>query len=188
MEPDIEQKIKEMQSQISELQSRVTDIEDTHKDQLAMIVMSGDMDKILATMVVAVGAAAMDTEVKLFFTFWSIAALRDPKKKVSGKSFMAKMFGMMLPKGRNHLKLSKMNMGGYGPKIIRKLMKKQKVFSLDEFFQQAADLDIEIVICEMSMDLMGIKKEEIIDYPNLSYGGVATFLADANESRIQLFI
>jgi len=81
-----------------------------------------------------------------------------------------------------------MNMGGYGPKIIRKLMKKQKVFSLDEFFQQAADLDIEIVICEMSMDLMGIKKEEIIDYPNLSYGGVATFLADANESRIQLFI
>jgi len=71
-----------MQSQIAELQNRVTDIEDTHKDQLAMIVMSGDMDKILATMVVAVGAAAMDTEVKLFFTFWSIAALRDPKKKV----------------------------------------------------------------------------------------------------------
>lgn len=184
----IEQKIKGLQDQISKLKNRVTDIEETHKDQLSMVIMSGDMDKILATMVIAVGAAAMDTEVKLFFTFWSITALRDPKKKVHGKNFISKMFGVMLPKGRNNLKLSKMNMGGYGPKIIRKLMKKQNVFSLDEFFQQAAELGIEIDICEMSMNLMGFKKEEMIDYPNLGYAGVATFLADANESRIQLFI
>ncbi|VAW29974.1 hypothetical protein MNBD_BACTEROID07-663, partial [hydrothermal vent metagenome] len=156
---EVEEKIKELQAQIIGLQNRVTDIEETHKDQLSMIVMSGDMDKILATMVVAVGAAAMDTEVKLFFTFWSIAALRDPKKKIKGKSSVAKMFGRMLPKGRNDLKLSKMNMGGYGPKMMKKLMKKQKVFSLDEFFEQAGELGIEIVICEMSMDLMGFKKE-----------------------------
>ncbi len=185
---EIEEKIKALQAQVTELQSKVTDIENTHKDQLSMVIMSGDMDKILAAMVIAVGAAAMDTEVKLFFTFWSIAALRDSKKKVSGRNFISKMFGMMLPKGRNNLKLSKMNMWGYGPKIIRKLMKKQNVFSLDEFFQQAADLGIEIVICEMSMNLMGFKKEEMINYPNLGYAGVATFLADANESRIQLFI
>ncbi len=188
MEQEIEQKIKDLQAQINKLKDKVTDIEETHKDELSIVVMSGDMDKILATMIIAVGAAALDTEVKLFFTFWGITALRDPKKKVKGKNFISTMFGMMLPKGRNKLKLSKLNMSGIGPKMIKGLMKKQNVYSLDELFQQAAELGIEINICEMSMDLMGFKKEEMIDYPKLSYAGVATFLVDANESRNQLFI
>ena len=94
----------------------------------------------------------------------------------------------MLPKGKNKLNLSKMNMAGIGPVMIQSLMKKQGVLSLDQMFKEAAELGIEITICEMSMNLMGFKKEEMIDYPDLRYAGAATFVADANESSIQLFI
>ena len=188
MDKEIEQKIKDLQTQISELKEKIADIEDTTKDQLSMAIVSGDMDKILAAMVLALAAAAMDTKVKLFFSFFFFFSLRDKNKKVKSKDFLSKMFGIMLPKGRNKLKLSKMNMAGMGPKMIKYLMKKQNVLSLDEMFKQAAELGIEIIICEMSMGLMGIKKEEIIDYPYLSYAGAATFVADAGESSAQLFI
>ncbi len=178
----------EFESQLSDLQKKVGKLEKGTKDQLSMVVFSGDMDKILAAMIISNGAAAMDTQPKLFFTFWATAALRDPKKSVSGKNFISKMFGMMLPKGSNKLKLSKMNMFGMGPMMIKGLMKKQKVASLEEMFATAAELGVEINVCEMSMNLMGFKKEELIDYPNLKICGVATFLADASESKIQLFI
>jgi len=188
MDKNIEDQIKNLQKQINELKERATDIEDSHKDQLALVVLSGDMDKVLAAMIIAVGAAAMDTKVKMFFTFWAIAALRDKKKHAKGKDFISKMFGIMLPRGKNKLKLSKMNMEGLGPLMIKRLMKKQHVMSLDDMFEQAGELGIEVNICQMSMDLMGLKKDEMIDYPDLSYAGVATFLADAGESRMQLFI
>ncbi len=188
MNTNTEIKFDQLQSQIDELKEKVSNIEETHEDKLSLVVFSGDLDKILAAMIIAVGAAAMDTEVKVFFTFWATAALRDKKKKAKGKDIVSKMFGLMLPKGRNKLKLSKMNMVGMGPKMIKSLMKRQNVMSLDEMFKQAGELGVEINICEMSMNLMGFKKEEIIDYPNLDYAGVATFLADAGESRMQLFI
>lgn len=94
----------------------------------------------------------------------------------------------MLPNGKNKLKLSKMNMAGMGPMMIKYLMKKQGVLSLDQMFKEAAEMGIEITICEMSMNLMGFKKEEMIDYPNLRYAGATTFVAEANESSTQLFI
>ncbi len=188
MKDDINKQINELKEQINSIKERVTDIEETHKDQLSLVVMSGDLDRILASMIIAVGAAAMDTKVKMFFTFWGTAALRSPNKKGKGKDFISKMFGLMLPKGRNKLKLSKMNMAGIGSMMIKTLMKKQNVMSLDEMFKQAGELGVEINVCEMSMNLMGFKKEEMIDYPKLSYAGVATFLVDADESRMQLFI
>jgi len=130
----------------------------------------------------------MDTQVKLFFSFWSLSALRDPKKHPKGKDFISKMFGIMLPTGKDKLSLSNMNMGGMGPMMIKMLMKKQNVMSLGEMFKQAGELGIEITICEMSMGLMGFKAEEMIDYPHLRYAGAATFVADAGESAMQLFI
>jgi peroxiredoxin family protein len=157
-------------------------------EQLSMVVFSGDLDKILAAMIIATGAAAYDMKVKLFFTFWGIAALRDQKKNVTGKSLISKMFGFMLPRGMNKLALSKMNMAGMGTAMIKNIMKKNKVASLPEMFKIAGELGIQINICEMSMNLMGFKKEEMIDYPGLTICGVATFLSDAQESKIQLFI
>ncbi len=178
----------EIDKQIQELKEQVSKLEKGTKDQLSMVVFSGDLDKILAAMIIATGAAAFDMKVKLFFTFWATAALRDPKKSVKGKHIMAKMFGMMLPKGSGRLKLSKMNMCGMGTSMMKGLMKKNKVASLEEMFSTAGELGIDINICEMSMNLMGFKKEEMIDYPNLAICGVATFLSDAQESKIQLFI
>lgn len=178
----------ELEKQIQELQKKVESLEKGTKDQLSMVVFSGDLDKILAAMIISTGATAMDTKVKLFFTFWAISALRDPKKKAKGKNFMEKMFGMMLPRGMRKIKLSKMNMAGMGTSMIKGIMKKHKVASIEELFAIAAELGVEINICEMSMNLMGFKKEEMIDYPNLKICGVATFLADASESKIQLFI
>lgn len=188
MEKSNEVNVQQMQMQIDELKSKIEKIENARKDQLSIAVVSGDLDKILAAMVISIGAAAMDTQVKLFFSFWSLSALRDPKKSPKGKDFISKMFGIMLPKGKNKLSLSNMNMCGIGPKMIKYLMKKQNVMSLETMFKEAGELGIEIVVCEMSMGLMGFKKDEFIDYPQLSFGGAATFVADASESSIQLFI
>jgi len=179
---------QDFSTEIDKLKEQVRSLNEGTKDQMTMVVFSGDLDKLLAAMIIATGAAAMDTQVKLFFTFWATAALRDKNKTPSGKDFMSKMFGFMLPKGSEATKLSKMNMCGMGTEMLKNLMKKKKVPNLKELIEMAGDLDVEISICEMSMDLMGFKKEEMIDYPNLKYCGVATFLKDANESKVQLFI
>jgi peroxiredoxin family protein len=188
MQQEISNQLNEIQEQVDILKKKITSLENSRKDQLSIAIVSGDMDKILAAMVISLAAAAMDTHVKLFFSFWSLSALRDKKKKAKGKDFISKMFGIMLPGERNKLKLSNMNMAGMGPFMIKYLMKRQGVLSLDQMFKEASELGVEITVCEMSMNLMGFKKEEMIDYPNLRYAGAATFVSEANESSIQLFI
>ena len=180
--------LESLRNELEQLKAKITRLEKSRKDQLSIAIVSGDMDKILAAMIISLAAAAMDSQVKLFFSFWALSALRDPEKKAKGKDLISKMFGIMLPKGRNRLKLSNMNMCGMGPVMIKKLMKKQNVLSLDEMFHQAAELGIEITVCEMSMNMMGFKKEEMIDYPHLRYAGATTFVADAGESSMQWFI
>lgn len=179
----------ELEAQVANLEKQIKMLKgNQQKDQLSIVVFSGELDKILAAMIISTGARAMDMEVKLFFTFWATSMLRDPDKNVGGKDFMSKMFGFMLPKGSKKLKLSKLNMGGIGTAMLKDLMKKKNVASLEDLLATAAELGVEINICQMSMDLMGFKKEEMIDYPNLKYVGVGTYLADAGESRVQLFI
>lgn len=182
------EQLAQLQKEIDALSKKVTMLENSRKDQLSIAVVSGDFDKILASMVIALAAAANDTQVKLFFSFWALSALRDEKKKAKNKDFISRMFGVMLPKGRNKLGLSNLNMMGMGPVMIKHLMKKKNVLSIDRMFKEAGELGIEITICEMSMDLMGFKKEEIIDYPNLRYAGASTFVNEGLESSIQLFI
>ena len=180
--------VTDIEAQLRELEKKVEDLGPAQENKLSMIVFSGDLDKLLAAMIIATGAAAMGMKVVLFFTFWGTAALRKPEAKVAGKDFMSKMFGWMLPRGRNKVTLSKMNMGGMGTAMMKGLMKKKNAPSPDQLFDMAAQLGVEIKVCEMSMDLMGFKREEMIDYQNLSYCGVAKFLEEANNSRIQLFI
>ena len=130
----------------------------------------------------------MGMDAVMFFTFWGTALLRDKTKGVGGKDVMGKMFGAMLPKGTSDLKLSKMNMGGMGTAMMKSLMKKKNVASLEQMLEMAEELGVRIFICEMTMDLMGFKREEMIDYKNLTYCGVAKFLEEAQNSRIQMFI
>ncbi len=158
------------------------------ENKLTMIVFSGELDKHLAALIIATGAAAMGMKVVLFYTFWGTAALRSPKKKANGKNLIEKMFGIMLPRGNNKLILSKMHTLGAGTAMIKGLMKKKHIASLDEMYEMAGALGVQIYVCEMSMDLMGMKMEEMIDYPNMRSAGVATMLADAKESSVQFFI
>lgn len=188
MDTSTEITMDKLLAELETLKERTGRLENSRKDQLSIAIVSGDMDKILAAMIISLAAATMDSQVKLFFSFWALSALRDPKKKAKEKDFISKMFGIMLPKGRNKLKLSQMNMCGLGPKMIKILMKKQNVMSLDAMFKEAAALGVEITVCEMSMNLMGFKKEEMIDYPYLRYAGATTFVADAGESSMQWFI
>jgi peroxiredoxin family protein len=187
MQEEIQQ-IQQLQQQVDKLQKKVEKMQNSRKDQLSIACVSGDLDKVLATMIISIAAAAMDTKVKIFFSFWALSALRDKHKSAKGKDIISKMFGFMLPKGKNKLKLSNMNMCGMGPMMIKYLMKKQNVLSMEDMFKTAGELGVEIIVCEMSMSLMGFKKEEMIDYPHLSYAGAATFVADAGESAAQLFV
>jgi peroxiredoxin family protein len=181
--------VKALEKQVAELQSQLDALKQkSTSNKLSLIVFSGDLDKALAAFVIATGAVAMGMEANMFFTFWGTPLLRDKRKHVSGKDAMGKMFGTMLPTGTTQAKLSKMNLGGMGTVMMKTLMKKKNVSSLQELLALAEELEVNILICEMSMDLMGFKREEMIDYKYLTYGGVASFLAEAADSKIQLFI
>jgi len=182
-------KLKELEAQFAEVKTQLEALQEkTQENKLSMIVFSGDLDKALASLIIATGAVAMGLDVVMFFTFWGTPLLRDKGKKVGGKDMMGKMFGTMLPTGTGDLKLSKMNMGGMGTAMMKSLMKKKNVASMEEMLELAGEMGVKIYICEMSMDLMGFKREEMIDYPGLDYAGVATFLDEAIDSKMQLFI
>lgn len=151
-----------------------------------MIVFSGDLDKAIASFIIANGAASMDRKVTMFFTFWGLNILRKNQKVKVPKNTIEKMFGAMMPRGSKKLGISRMNMGGMGAKMIRGVMKSKNVSSLEELIEAAIDSGIRIVACQMSMDVMGIKPEELID--GVEIGGVATFLGSAETSDTNLFI
>ncbi len=167
--PNLEEMIKQLTARVDELE------ENAPGDNLSLGVISGDLDYTIATFIIALGAAAYDMQVDLFFTFWAIASLRDPKKKVK-KDFLGKMFGAMLPASSKKLPLSKMQMMGMGPPMIRSVMKMHKAKSLEELMKEAAEFGVRIHVCTMSMDVMGIKKEELIDYPHMDFVGVGSFV------------
>ncbi len=182
--------IEQLQQQVESLREELEEIKSSSlpEDKLSMVVFSGDLDKLLAAFIIATGAMAMYEEVVMFFTFWATAALRDPNKTPKGKDFMSKMFGSMLPKGADKVVLSKMNMGGMGTNMLKGLMQKKNVMSLDKLIKQAGDSGVKIYVCQMSMDLMGFSQEELIDYPDMKPAGVAKFLQEAGSSKASLFI
>ena len=150
------------------------------------ILFSDDLDKTLATFVLANGAAATGKKVTIFFTFWGLNAIKKAQKPVVKKDFFGKAFGWMLPSDTSKLKLSKMNMGGMGSKMMRFIMDKKGIASLETLRQQAIDNGVEFIACQMSMDVMGIHKEELLD--NVTIGGVATYMDRAEEANVNLFI
>ncbi len=153
-----------------------------------IIVFSGDLDKVMAAFIIANGAAAMGDEVTMFFTFWGLNTLRKPEKVQvkTKKSFLQAMFGWMMPRGADKLGISKMNFGGMGAPMMKMVMKQQNVTSLPELIQTAKDQGIKMIACTMSMDVMGIREEELMD--GLEYAGVATYLGEADEANVNLFI
>ena len=152
----------------------------------SMIVFSGELDKAIASFIIANGAAAMGNQVTLFFTFWGLNILRKDGPVKADKNMMEKMFAKMMPQGSKKLPLSNMNMMGIGPQMIRGIMEKKGIDSLEELIENAVDNGVRLVACQMTMDMLGIKKEELIS--GVEVGGVATFLGSADESNMSLFI
>jgi len=151
-----------------------------------IVMFSGELDKAMASMIIANGAAAMGDDVTIFFTFWGLNVLRKAQKIKVKKEFMEKMFGWMMPRGAEKLGLSKMNFGGAGAVMMKSMMKKKRVASLPYLIEQAQEMGVKMIACTMSMDVMGIKKEELIDGVELA--GVASYLGEADGSNVNLFI
>ena len=156
------------------------------EDGKTIIVFSGDFDKVMASFIIANGAAAMGRKVTMFFTFWGLTALRRQEKVKVKKSFMERMFGFMLPRGFNKLGLSRMNMAGMGTAMMKKIMNDKNVSTLEDLVKKAMENGVHIMACSMSMDVMGIRPEELID--GVEIVGVGTYLGNAEESNVNLFI
>lgn len=151
-----------------------------------IILFSGDYDKAMAAYIIANGAAAYDHNVTIFHTFWGLNALRKDEPIKANKRFLEKMFEKMMPRGPEKMGLSKMQYAGIGPKLIKSVMKKHNALPLVNLIEMAEEQDINLVACTMTMDLLGLKKEELRE--SSQYAGVAAYLADAEDGNVNLFI
>lgn len=158
----------------------------TTKDQeVTIVVHSGDFDKLMAAFIIATGAAASGKPVSMFFTFWGLNALRNGSR-ARGKSFLERLTSWMSPRHPDATPSSRMNMFGIGPRFFRALMKKNNVQRLSDMIDTAQQLGVRLIACRMSMGIMGVQENELVD--QIDYGGVATYLADAGSAKLNLFI
>jgi peroxiredoxin family protein len=178
--------MKELLERLSSLEQRVEGLEETQpEDKIALVVFSGDLDRVLAAFVIATGAAALGQEVSMFFTFWGLSVLKKDSS-LSGKDLFEKMMSVMSPSNSTQLPVSKMNYFGVGAKMLRQMMKDNNVSSLEEMIDMAKEMDVKLLACEMSKDVMGIQDDELMD--GLESAGVAAFLGESLRSRTNLFI
>lgn len=158
----------------------------TEKKKTTIVLFSGDYDKVMAAYIIANGAAAYDHEVTIFHTFWGLNALRKEEHVPVKKGFMEKMFGKMMPRGTDKMGLSKMNFLGMGPKMIKNVMKKHNAMALPNLVEMAQEQEVKLIACTMTMDLLGLQKDELLD--NIEYAGVGAYIGDAEDGNVNLFI
>ena len=158
----------------------------TEKKKTTIILFSGDYDKAMAAYIIANGAAAYDHEVTIFHTFWGLNALRKDEPISLKKGILEKMFAKMMPRGSDKMGLSNMNFAGMGPKMIKHVMKKHNAMSLPNLIELAQEQEIKLIACTMTMDLLGLQQEELLD--GIEYAGVAAYLAEAEDGNVNLFI
>ncbi len=182
----VAQAVAGLEDKVEGALSRLAEVEENQlTDRCTIVVFSGDFDRLFASFIIANGAAAMGMEVSMFFTFWGLTTIK--KQTIyAGKTIPEKMISMMLPGGPKTVGTSRLNMMGMGPAFFKHLMGKHNVESLEDLIALAKDMDVRLVACQMSMGIMGIQKEELLD--DIEYGGVATYLGDAGDSRTTLFI
>ena len=175
-----------IEERLERIEGRLDRIEQVlPEDKVAIVVFSGDLDRVLASFVIATGAAAMGQEVSMFFTFWGLSVLKRDSS-LAGKSLFEKMMSVMTPGSTRDLPVSKMNYFGIGAKMLRKMMADKNVSSLEEMIEMARELGVRMLACEMSRDVMGIKDAELVK--GFESAGVASFLAESLRSRTNLFI
>ncbi len=181
--------IQALESQVAELRSEIEALKkNAPADKITIGVLSGELDKVYTAFVLATGAVAMGMEVVMYFTFWALAALRDKNKVVEDKDGVEKILGANLPRGAGEVKLAENNLGGIDTAAFLELMEKSNIPSLEQMISMAAEFGVRIYLSDKSTELLGFERDEFIDYPGLDYAGVATFLHEAKNSRVQLFI
>ncbi|MBF0705740.1 MULTISPECIES: DsrE/DsrF/DrsH-like family protein [Bacillales] len=158
----------------------------SEQKKTTIVLFSGDYDKAMAAYIIANGAAAYDHEVTIFHTFWGLNALRKDQQVEVNKGFLEKMFGKMMPRGADKMGLSKMNYGGMGKKMIKNVIKKHNVTELPQLIELAQEQEVKLVACTMTMDLLGLQKDELLE--EIEYAGVAAYLGDAEDGNVNLFI
>lgn len=180
----------ELINRIDTLQNRIDELEEQTPDSNSMNLMVFDShrDRLLAAFVMATGAAACGMNVRMFFTFWGTAALKNGGPQSRGKSLVEWAFGWMLPSAAGNTKLSQMDMLGVGRRLMQSEMARKNIADIDELMETASDLGVKISVCEMSMKLMGIQREELIDYPNLEFCGAAQFVDYAARANTTLVL
>ncbi len=179
-------RIQALEERLRDLETRLAHVEgQVAEDRVALVVFSGDLDRVLAAFVIATGAATMGQQVSMFFTFWGLSVLKKTTE-FSGKTLFQKMMALMSPGSSKSLPVSKMNYFGVGAKMLRSMLKEKNVNSLEEMISLARELGVRMIACEMSRDVMGIKESELV--AGLEYGGVASFLGDSLKARTSLFI
>ncbi|MFC4103391.1 DsrE/DsrF/DrsH-like family protein [Paenibacillus xanthanilyticus] len=159
---------------------------EANKKKTTIVLFSGDYDKAMAAFIIANGAAAYDHDVTIFFTFWGLNTLRQDGPVQTNKGLLERLFGWMMPRGANKLGLSKMHMAGMGPQMIKHVMKKHNALTLPQLIELAQEQGVKLVACTMTMDLLGLRREELIE--DLELGGVATYLGEASDGNVNLFI
>ena len=170
---------------VKELEGRIAKLEDKGNN-LTIVLFSGDFDKAVAAFIIANGAVAMGKEVTIFATFWGLDVIKKSSFSTAGRGLLEKMVLMMRPKGAGALATSQMNFGGIGPKLFRFMMGRKNIESLESLIEMAKELGVTIIGCQMTMDLMGVKKENLLD--GVETGGVAVFLGSAYASNTTLFV
>jgi peroxiredoxin family protein len=175
----LEEKVRDLEKRLLYAEAQIPE------DRVTLVVFSGDLDRVLAAFVIAIGAAALGQQVSMFFTFWGLGVLKKDKQ-LAGKTVLQKMMAVMSPGSSQNLPVSKMNYFGVGAKMLRSMMKERNVSSLEEMIALAREMGVRMIACEMSRDVMGIKEAELVG--GLECGGVAAFLGDSLRSRTSLFI
>jgi CoA-disulfide reductase len=183
---DLKMDGKKVLATLKKGQEKVSSPLSASRENATIVLFSGELDKALAAMVIANGAAAMGKKVSIFCTFWGLNALRKDQSVKVEKTLVESMFGMMMPRGAEKLPLSRMQMGGAGKAMMVQVMKDKNVDSLPSLMKQAREMGVSFIACTMSMDVMGIKREELID--GIEFGGVATYLAESEDAGLTLFI
>ncbi len=185
VEAKLDERLASVEQRVDAALEQLAQRKDGQEDRATILVFSGEFDRLMSAFIIATGAVAMGLEVSMYFTFWGLTALK--KGTIyRGKGAPEKMIAGMLPRHPEAAPTSRMNMGGIGPKFFQRQMKNKNVESLPDMIALAQEMDIKLIACQMAMDVMGITKEELRD--DIEFGGVATYLGEAIDSKVTLFI
>jgi len=165
----------------------LTNLQASKPERVTIVLLSGDLDRAMAAFIIATGAAAMGMQVTMFFTFWGLNTIRRKGARSAAKDWLRRMFGLLNKGGAESLPLSRFHFGGLGTRMMQKVMKQNRMPGVPELMQTALDLGVRFIACTTTMGLMGITKDTLIEGID-QFAGVTTYLAEAKQGNVNLFI